>query len=126
MDRDLITRLSGIFPFIASPSSQGSTPIVFCAGDFDYITLQLFLLYVPMATLVLLSIGCLSAIIIRNIRRKRRAIDYLIRSSDDIAEKDKGRTFMSRCCTGLIAASLLAYSGVVSICLKLLFCVEVM
>ncbi|PRP80038.1 hypothetical protein PROFUN_12325 [Planoprotostelium fungivorum] len=102
MDRDLITRLSGIFTFFVSPGSQGSTSIGFCAGNFDYITVQLFLLYVPMGTLVLLCIGCLSAIITGKIRHERRSLG-----------------------TALITASLLVYSGVLSICLKLLFCVEI-
>ncbi|PRP73710.1 hypothetical protein PROFUN_16686, partial [Planoprotostelium fungivorum] len=106
-----------------------------CIGQVDYVEMQMLSLYIPLATLFVLSLACIFIFIYHRVQERwtssRRSYQALVMleyingdtelesGTTGVGEK---RTVMSRCTAGLITAFLLIYGGLVSTCLKLLFC----
>ncbi|PRP72796.1 hypothetical protein PROFUN_07696 [Planoprotostelium fungivorum] len=112
-------------PLIRSSSSLG-----LCLGQLDYTRRELLSLYIPLSTVAILAVGCVG-LTLYNRRDKKHGGYTSIREEEmtveviDTEEESKKRTAQSRFTTAMITAFLLVYSGILSICLKLLFCVQI-
>lgn len=80
-------------------------------------------LYIPAGTVLLLALSYLTLCIVQKYKRRRRRVSSILFLEEK--EEDK-RTFISRTTTALITSVLLVYGGVLSSCLSLLFCVQVL
>ncbi|PRP84402.1 hypothetical protein PROFUN_08082 [Planoprotostelium fungivorum] len=117
---------------LLNPTATSGTFRGICVGQLDYVEMQLTSLYVPLSTLFLLFIACSILYARQKYKEKKErtgeSYEFLIMPERTEEEEDRGddkRNLMGRCTAALVTASLLVYSGVVSTCLKLLFCVEV-
>ncbi|PRP84128.1 hypothetical protein PROFUN_04119 [Planoprotostelium fungivorum] len=111
-----------VLSFAIPPGSNDlSTGVGFCIGNVDYLQREALCLYIPLATVFLLAVACLVAKAYERITGGRKLSD----EEKEERKKKKGRSRYSRCSTALITSLLLVYTGVTSICLKLLFCVQI-
>ncbi|PRP77754.1 hypothetical protein PROFUN_14115 [Planoprotostelium fungivorum] len=122
----IISATSSIFN--AAPNNKGSSFLRLCIGQLDYVHRELLSLYIPVFTVAVLAVGSL-AITLYKKRNERKQTEYVL-LSEDIQEEEwqdeqEKRSYQSRFTTATITALLLVYSGIISICLKLLFCVEI-
>ncbi|PRP79465.1 hypothetical protein PROFUN_12591 [Planoprotostelium fungivorum] len=134
-------RVKGVVSFVFAPGSNDvSSGMGFCVGDTNYVQREGLLLYIPLATVALFGLACIAVMLWNRYggrRDNRVEFQQLLMEKEGEEEKEegeeeeteekeeKGRSRFSRCSTGLITSCLLVYSGVISICLKLLFCVQV-
>ncbi|PRP84140.1 hypothetical protein PROFUN_04131 [Planoprotostelium fungivorum] len=111
---------------ISPGSNDASTKVGFCIGEIDYLQREAWYLYIPIATVLIFAIACIIAKVYNKIRgeEEEREEDTEM-TGEDVEEEGKKRSFRSRCSTGMITSCLLVYSGVTSICLKILFCVQI-
>ncbi|PRP77995.1 hypothetical protein PROFUN_14083 [Planoprotostelium fungivorum] len=111
-----------VLSFAITPESNDlSTGVGFCIGNVDYLQREALCLYIPLATVFLLAVACLVAKAYEKITGRRKLSD----EEKEERKKKKGRSRYSRCSTALITSLLLVYTGVTSICLKILFCVQI-
>lgn len=114
---EIISTLSSL---LLSPTMhhRGSF-IAFCLGSFNYVLKELFSLYIPFGTVALLCLVSLILYLIDRVMKRRKGERQF-----KLIEWKK-RSLINRSTTALVGALLLAYSGILSSCLKLFFCVEV-
>ncbi|PRP84807.1 hypothetical protein PROFUN_07461 [Planoprotostelium fungivorum] len=116
IDRTVQKKLGGILTLVVSPSGGDfSTEFGICIGYISYVQRELISLYIPLCTVTILAACCLVGVVYEKVKGRwnRNSIVH------------RGRSRFSRCSTALITSCLLVYSGVISICLKLMFCVEI-
>ncbi|PRP74021.1 hypothetical protein PROFUN_16465, partial [Planoprotostelium fungivorum] len=131
----VISILASIF---LNPSTTTGLFRGVCIGQVDYVEMQMLSLYIPLATLFVLSLACIFLYIYQKVQERYTIYTQgystliMMESTDNNGIEEESRenstgekrTVMSRCTAGLITAFLLIYGGLVSTCLKLLFCVQ--
>ncbi|PRP79146.1 hypothetical protein PROFUN_13096 [Planoprotostelium fungivorum] len=122
---DVISIISSTFN--ASPGNKSSSSLGLCIGQLDYIHRELLSLYIPLSTVAILAIGCMCITVYKRRRDKKRGQYITIheRETEEGTTEEEKRSIQSRFTTAAITAFLLVYSGIISICLRLLFCVEI-
>ncbi|PRP77999.1 hypothetical protein PROFUN_14087 [Planoprotostelium fungivorum] len=110
---------------ISPGSNDVSTNVGFCIGEIDYLQREALYLYIPIATVLIFAIACIIAQVYNKTRGEEEEREEMEMIGEEVQEEEGKRSFRSRCSTGLITSCLLVYSGVTSICLKILFCVQI-
>ncbi|PRP86574.1 hypothetical protein PROFUN_05212 [Planoprotostelium fungivorum] len=116
---EIINTLSSLL--FTPTTSHGGSALSFCVGTFDYVQKEVMSLYLPLGTVIILSLISLFFCIVGVLARRKK-----LKAVESVTSIEwRGRSWRSRSTTALVGALLLVYSGVVSSCLKLLFCVEI-
>ncbi|PRP88767.1 hypothetical protein PROFUN_00235 [Planoprotostelium fungivorum] len=122
--------MKGLLAFAASPGGGdgGPTGWGICIGELDYVQRQLMMLYIPVATVIIFAIAFAGAGLYYRLQKKEEDVHFPLLDDDAnevYVEKTIKRSIYSRFGVGLVTAYLLVYGGITSICLKLLFCIEI-
>ncbi|PRP86576.1 hypothetical protein PROFUN_05214 [Planoprotostelium fungivorum] len=104
--------------FIQTVPLLGRSFLGFCLGTFNYVQKEAFSLYLPFGTVLILCLVSLGLCVIDAIVKRRKGDARVMHI------EWKKRSVISRSTAASVGALLLVYSGVVSSCLKLLFCVQ--
>ncbi|PRP87562.1 hypothetical protein PROFUN_04589 [Planoprotostelium fungivorum] len=105
--------IMGLFALTISPKNGESTGnLGFCLGKLDYVQREFIVLYAPVVTVMALGMGWFLN-------------DVFLRQESRTFVPGGSRSWASRFSTGITTACLLVYGGVLSICLKLSFCIQV-
>ncbi|PRP80116.1 hypothetical protein PROFUN_12270 [Planoprotostelium fungivorum] len=114
--------------FISPGGSDGSSGFGLCVGQLNYVHKQLLILYIPVATVTVFGLACLISGILYHCRRRSHTdqhYEMIDENGDEEVREEEKRSVYSRCGVGMMTAYLLVYGGITSICLKLLFCVQI-